>query len=102
IQGAIGKLMDEYVAHILNERRGIVVESDLSAFLVGKQPHIFSVFLMSEFDRRVERVFIDQRDGGAVALKARDAVLQEEYLKLWNIDIFDKHTIADHYRLVVD
>lgn len=102
IQPTLGKLIDQYVDHKLIHAQGIILETDISAFRVGKRPEYFSIFLKTDFDVRASRFNWDQRSGNNETLQKRDSALQEEYLKLWNIDTFDENLIREKFNFVLD
>ena len=102
IQPLIGKMVDEFVDYLLLNESGIVLESDLSVFRIGKHPQIFSIFLLSSYQTRSIRFFADGRVGDDETLLNRDKALRDEYKKLWNIDIFDDYLINQKFNLVLD
>lgn len=102
LQPQIGRLVDTYVDHKLLHDQGIVLESDLSGFRIGKDPRVFSIFLKTDFDTRVKRYIKDNRGTGAEVLRARDEALKKEYMQLWEIDLFDQALIAEKFHLVLD
>ena len=61
IQPMIGKTVDRYVDYKLVNGSGIILESDICAFRVGKQPELFSIFLKADLKTRGERFETDGR-----------------------------------------
>lgn len=102
IQPYVGRVIDQYVDHLLINASGIILETDISAFRLGKRDEYFSIFLNTDFDVRQARFTCDQRSGNDETLKLRDRELQKEYLKLWNIDIFDEQLIAKKFNIILD
>ncbi|KXK27468.1 MAG: Cytidylate kinase [candidate division WS6 bacterium OLB20] len=102
IQPLIGKTIDTYVDHILLNKSGIILESDLSAFRIGKHPKVYSIFIRAGMEARKKREAKDGRVGVDAPLEERDAALREEYIKLWDTDIFDDELIARKYNVIID
>jgi len=102
IQPAIGKTVDNFVDYILLNKSGIILESDLSTFRIGKNPKVFSIFIKSNLETRKIREEQDGRKGKETSIELRDKALQQEYQKLWGVDIFDLDLIAKKYNLIID
>jgi len=102
IQPNVGKTLDKYVDHLLLNKSNIILESDIAAFRIGKNPKVFSVFIKASMKTRKERTSKEGRAKKETSLKKRDTVLKEEYIKLWNIDIFDDELIDRKHNLVIN
>lgn len=98
----IGKILDLYADHMLLNEQGILVESDLSAFRIGRRESVFSAFLTCSLDVRLLRVENDGRSDARNTLLLRDSGLREKYKELWGIDVFDLKTIEEKYTVVLD
>lgn len=101
-QPIIGKTVDSYVDHILTSYENIIVESDIAAFRIGKNPKVYSIFIKADIKSRLQRIAKQHRKDNEAGLDERDKVLKEEYLKLWDIDIFDDQLIERKHHLVLD
>ncbi|MFQ5492664.1 MAG: hypothetical protein ACE5DX_00695 [Candidatus Dojkabacteria bacterium] len=101
LQPTVGKTFDKYVDHILTNYSGIIVESDMSAFRIGKHPKVYSIFLKANKTQRNKRAKADKRKGEE-SLERRDETLQQEYIKLWDVDVFDVELIKRKYNLLID
>lgn len=102
IEPIIGPTLDRYRDYKLLESEGILADSDLGTFLIGKHPKVFSVFLKSSFEERSKKVLKDNRDDAITVLKERDAVNRDFYLKMHNVDIFNEELIDRKFNLVID
>lgn len=98
----IGKILDMYVDHVLLNDRGVILESDLSAFRIGKRPEVVSIFLMAKVEARSARVVSDGRHDAHKTLEIRDELLSKKYKELWDLDLFNVEFIATKYDLVMD
>jgi cytidylate kinase len=101
IQPQVGKTLDNYIDYKLLNSNNVIVESDLSTFRIGKHPKVYSIFIKSSEAMREKRTKKDKRKDEA-PIAERDRALREEYLKLWNIDVFDTELIARKYNLIID
>ncbi|WKZ28128.1 MAG: hypothetical protein QY330_00775 [Candidatus Dojkabacteria bacterium] len=102
IQPMIGRTMDNYVDHVLLNEKGIILESDLAAFRIGKNPKVYSIFIKANLEARKDREKADGRVGVETSIEDRDASLKREYIKLWDTNIFDEELIAKKYNLIID
>lgn len=102
IEPIIGPTLDRYRDYKLLESEGILADSDLGTFLIGKHPKVFSIFLKSSFEERSKKVLRDNRDDAITVLKERDAVNREFYLKMHKVDVFDEELIVRKFNLVID
>lgn len=102
IEPIIGSTLDRYRDYKLLESEGILTDSDLGTFIIGKHPKVFSVFLKSSFEERSKKVLKDNRDDAITVLKERDTVNREFFLKLHNVDVFDEELIDRKFNLVID
>ena len=102
IESIVGKTVDMYVDHKLTTESNLLLESDIAAFRIGRNPKIFSVFLRATYEERLRRVRVDGREGGEEYLKMRDDVLSAKYKELWDIDFHSEEMIARKYNLVLD
>lgn len=100
-QPSLGHTVDLYIEYLLLNKSGIILESDLAAFRVGKNPKVFSIFLKAQEEVRSKRIKIEGRKNEA-SVEERDKVLQEEYIKLWDVDIFDNELIERKYNTIID
>lgn len=101
-QPIIGKTFDNFVDFKLMNDNGIILDSDISTFRIGKHPKVFSVFLTASNEIRQKRAVEDGRIEKEAPVLDRDKALQEEYKKLWDIDLFDMDLINKKYNLVID
>jgi cytidylate kinase len=102
IEDIIGKTVDNYVDHKLLNENNMLLESDITAFRIGRNPKIFSIFIKATYEERLRRVHVDGREDGEKYLKSRDDILQQKYKELWDVDFFSEETIAKKYNLVID
>jgi cytidylate kinase len=101
IQPLIGSAIDNYVDYKLLNHSNIIIESDITAFRIGKHPKVFSIFLKANQKTRLKRIAGDDRNKEANVAE-RDEALRQAYINLWNIDIFDDELIDRKYNLVID
>ena len=101
IQPMIGKTVDNFVDFKLLRSNNIILESDIASFRLGKHPKIYSIFIKADTKTRLARMAKDER-GNEAPLDERDAAHKAEYVKLWDIDMFDEELIDRKYNLVVD
>ena len=102
IETIVGKTVDNYIDHKLLNETNMLLESDITAFRIGKNPKIFSIFIKATYEERLRRVHVDGREEGEKYLKNRDEILQQKYQELWDVDFFSEETIAKKYNLVID
>ena len=102
IEPIIGPTLDRYRDYKLLESEGILTDSDLGTFLIGKHPKVCSIILKSSFEERSKKVLKDNRDDAITVLKERDAVNREFYLKMHKVDVFDEELIDRKFNLVID
>ena len=104
VEPYFGPIYDAYIDSILldNLIKNIVIESDITAFRVGRRSDLLSVFLKARSSVRASRTEIDGRKEDGDIIQAIDNVHRESYLKLHNIDIFDEDLIKKSHYLVID
>lgn len=103
LEREIGVVMDKYVDFVLLNKQRIILESDLSAFRIGKVESVFSVFLKAGLAQRALRAIGDSRGEAAGEILAqRDAEHKNLYRQLWKIDYFDEQLIRDKYWEIID
>lgn len=102
VEPIIGPTIDKYRDYQLLHANQIIVDSDLGTFLVGKHPHVFSVFLKADLDTRLARTHADQREDAHAVLLQREEVLRQAYIDLWDIDIYSDELIDQKFNLVLD
>ncbi len=102
IEPIIGATADKYRDYKLLETDGVLADSDLGTFLIGKHPKVFSVFLKSSFEERAKKVVKDNREDAVSVLRARDEVNKNFYMNLHNVDVFDEDLIDRKFNLVIN
>jgi cytidylate kinase len=102
VQPKVGKTIDNYIDYKLLNDNEIILESDIAGFRIGNHPKVFSIFLQTDMETRRKRAKGTDREKNETSIGRRDNILQDAYIKLWNIDIFDKELIKRKYSLVID
>lgn len=102
IEPLIGSTIDNFAEYKLLNDQGLILESDIAGFKLGKHPKVFSIFLKSFFDERAKRVTAEGRENAVETLREREQVLKQKYLELWQIDVFDEELINKKFDLVID
>lgn len=102
IENIVGHTIDTYIDQKLTTENNILLEADIAAFRLGRNPKIFSVFIKTTYEERLRRVVVDARLDGDIYLSQRDEALKTKYKELWDIDFFDDEAIATKYNLVID
>jgi len=102
IEDIIGKTIDNYIDNKLLTGNGYLIESDITSFLIGRHPKVFSVFLTTDFQERLKRVVSDNRTDAGLYLEKRDQILKQNYQDLWQIDYFDLELIKKKHSFVLD
>lgn len=102
VEDIIGVTTDNYTDYVLLNSDLLLLESDISAFRIGKHPKVFSVFLTAEKNERIKRVAAQGREDASNVLEQRDASLKVVYKDMWDIDIFDLELIERKYNLRID
>lgn len=100
IEDIVGKTIDQYTDYKLLQDDNLVLDSDITAFRVGKHPKVFSIFLNTPFDERKERLKNNKLEMDF--LDERDNVLKAKYQQLWGIDFFDNELINTKHNLVLN
>lgn len=102
VEEIIGTTVDNYSDYKLLNNDNLLLESDISAFRIGKHPKVFSIFLIANMEQRIKRVNLEGREDATNVLIKRDETLKEVYKTLWDIDFFDKSLIAEKYNYILD
>jgi cytidylate kinase len=99
IEGIVGKTIDQFSDFKLLNESNLILDSDITAFRIGKHPKVYSIFLTTPFEVRKERIksklemeFLDERD----------SVLSKQYQKLWGVEYFNLDLINQKHNLVFD
>ena len=100
IEDIVGKTIDQYTDFKLLHDDNLILDSDITAFRVGKHPKVFSIFLNTPFEERKERLQDNKLEMDF--LDERDNVLQTKYKQLWGIDFFDNELIDLKHNLVLN
>lgn len=101
-QPIVGKTVDNYIDHKLMNDAGIILESDIAAFRIGKHPKVFSIFLKADQKVRMKRTTEEISRKDEAELSERDQAHQKVYSDLWGIDFFDEELINRKYNLVIN
>lgn len=99
IEEIVGKTIDQFSDFKLLNESNLILDSDITAFRIGKHPKVFSIFLSPPLNTRKERMasklemeFLDERD----------KVLEKQYKQLWGVEYFNTDTINQKHNLVFD
>lgn len=103
IQPYWGPIYDNYIKSIFKDGRdNIIVDSDITGFLVDKDPQIFSIFLHSSREARLKHFSTDNRPDDGRLIDELDQKIKREYMALYNIDFLDLDYVAKYYSLLLD
>jgi len=102
IEPIIGKTIDKFVDFKILNDSGILLESDIGAYRIGKHPKVFSIFLKGGLSSRINKVVAEGRQQAEDTLIKREKVLKQLYSELWELDIYDEELIEKKYNLVFD
>lgn len=97
-----GPIYDKYIDYKLMNGQGLVIESDIGAFRLGKQPEFFSIFLIANYNTRLNRLGNDGRKKDINVLKEREESLTKIYHDLHGINWTNMNQIQSKYNLVLD
>lgn len=102
IQPFFGKVYDKYIDSKIPSPQGVVIDSDIGGFRIGKSEKFFSIFLAPKREIRFERLAQDSRSEEIKFLIEREEELRERYRELHNIDWFSLEEINSKYSISVD
>ncbi len=104
IEPYFGPLFDEYIDSLILDKNinNILIESDITAFRVGKRKDLFSIFLIASDKKRIERTSIDKRNSEGENLKKIDADHAKIYNELHGINFLNVDEIESKHSLVMD
>ncbi|MFS8130628.1 MAG: AAA family ATPase [Candidatus Dojkabacteria bacterium] len=104
IQPFWGPIYDRYCKDLFldNIEDNMIIDSDLTGFLVGKNPSILSIFLHSTKEARIKHFAKDGRVDDGNMLDQIDQKVFREYRDLYKINFLDLNEVTKSYSLVID
>jgi len=102
LQPHFGPIYDKYIDYKLKNDKGLVVETDIGGFRLGKSKEFFSIFLIASEAERMRRLVGDKRKEDVLVLEKREKTLRDEYRKLYGFDWLNLKDIIKNYNLVLD
>lgn len=94
-------IWEDYAAWSMHEAEGILLEGKTSGFLIDGE-NLFKLMIIADEETRGERAHLDDREHAAEIIKQRDQIIRQRWVELFNIDVFDKTQIENHYTAIVD
>jgi cytidylate kinase len=104
IQPYWAPIYDDYLRDQFDDQNvdNVIVDSDLTGFLVKNRQNIFSTFLYASDEARQKHFMQDKRAGIEESFKKRDEKLDRTYRNLHSIEFFNIEYIKNYYDLPLD
>lgn len=105
VEPTYGPVHDKWIDSLLLNTKlhnNILIENDIASFRVGKKQDVCSIFLITDFETRKERMSTDKRNDDGENLKGIDESHAMQYKSLHGIDWFDLENISNTHNLVID
>src|SRR5260221_4642236 len=102
LQYSWGILYEKYVSWKIMNSDKIVLESDITGFLINDPKKVYSIFLKCDYAIRQERLEKDGRGDDVNVLLKRDKELGKTYFKQFGAKFLDEKEIDRCYTVVLD
>jgi len=104
IQPFWGPIYDRFAKDIFldNTEDNIIIDSDITGFMTGKNPTILSIFLYSNKEERIKHFANDGRTEDGNMVDEIDQKVFREYRDLYKINFLDLEEVAKSYSLLID